>query len=418
MKLGLKNSPTVAIQYLLLKTILFLSAINSNAQGIWEPVNIPDSLTVIDINAEKEGVLLMSAKSENDFEGLFRSYDDGQSWQFLEVDSLYHQSYISEISYSPDGRLFLSGSFGIYISDDDGDHCMFVCPTMGSFSRMNFSPSGDAYGVGWGGIIRSTNGGTKWDTLYDPVNSQFFSDIDFGLNNEIYAVGGDFGTGNGFYRSFDDGLTWEATGFPDNFLQSIRVNSQGVIIAGGFDSYGLYQSTDQGNTWTYCASIVADIMRSYNNDNLIAGRNINGYAGCWYSADWGLSWTDLTTDDFNPSVDEISVTPSGIAYINADTTGSYQYKLYRSINPLVGVSEMPLKDDIILYPNPVKDQLNIAGDLVKRSSKIAIYDLYGQNVLNRQFLQNPILLPSLLPGVYFVEIQTPLGIYREKIIHY
>jgi len=390
----------------------------SYAQSIWEPVSIPDSLIVIDINAEKEGIMLISAKSWNDHTGLYRSYDDGQSWQYLEVDSVYHHAYISEIRYNSSGRLFLIESFGIFVSDDNGDHYQLISPDIGSIDKLNFAPSGDVYAVGWGGILRSTNGGSVWDTLYDPVNSQFFSDIDFGLDGEIYAVGGNFGEGNGFYRSLDNGLTWEAIGFPDDFRRSLRVNSEGNILVGGFGYNGMYQSTDQGSTWTFCSSIIADVMESFNDDQLIAGRCVNGYRGCWYSSDWGQSWVTLTDDQFNPRVDQISVSPSGYAYIKADTSGSLDYKLFRSVNPLVGINSVEKNAGFVLYPNPMKDQLFISGNQIKKIDKIAIYSLTGQKMAVSKYQTNPILFPEIIPGIYIIEIQSGSGVFRKKIIHY
>ena len=117
----------------LLKILLLLISASTLAQNIWEPLNIPDSLNAVNVNAEKDGILFVSATSDNGFSGLFRSVDDGESWELLKVDPVYN-IYIGLIRYSLDGVLFVESPFGVWRSYDDGNSFELVSPDWNIFN--------------------------------------------------------------------------------------------------------------------------------------------------------------------------------------------------------------------------------------------------------------------------------------------
>lgn len=74
-----------------------------------------------------------------------------------------------------------------------------------------------------------------------------------------------------------------------------------------------------------------------------------------------------------------------------------------------------LKESISIYPNPVVEVLNI------RSSGIAIdrlkiYDLSGRLVLENENVEHQINVSQLQQGVYVLEIETAVGVLREKLV--
>ena len=62
------------------------------------------------------------------------------------------------------------------------------------------------------------------------------------------------GTGDGLYRSDDDGRTWEPSGLEDNEVWQIRDNGDGLLYAGTAPT-GLYRSEDAGETWAAVESL-------------------------------------------------------------------------------------------------------------------------------------------------------------------
>ena len=400
----------------LLKILLLLISASTLAQNIWEPLNIPDSLNAVNVNAEKDGILFVSATSDNGFSGLFRSVDDGESWELLKVDPVYN-IYIGLIRYSLDGVLFVESPFGVWRSYDDGNSFELVSPDWNIFN-INFSPYNEIYLVGWFGIRRSVDGGNSWDSLFVTSYNDYIADIDFGLNGEIYAVGGAFipPIECGFWRSLNNGETWENIGITDEHLQSVQVDDAGVIIVGGFSSDGVYESNDQGLTWTYLADIQADIMESYSNDLLIAGANINEAEGCWFSEDWGNTWINLVDNVLNPRVRNISVSPSNTVYIQSEVDELYNHNVFRSVNPILSAGIELKTPGMKLFPNPASNSLTILTANQFITEQFKIYNLLGNIVMAGKLNINQINVSELSTGIYILELESGNEFLRKKFI--
>jgi len=398
----------------LLQFLLILISYSSLAQNIWEPLNFPDTLEAISVNAEKEGILFVSATSDNEFHGLYRSFNDGDTWELLKVDPVYN-IYIGSIRFSLDGVLFVDSPFGIWRSYDDGDSFELVSPDW-NILNINFSPSNEVYAVGWYGIRRSVDGGNSWDTLFATSYNDYISDIDFGLNGEIYAVGGGFiqPIESGFWRSLDNGITWENIGITDEHLQSVQVNDEGVIIVGGLSSDGIYVSNDRGMTWTYLTDIQADIMESYSDDLLIAGANINESEGCWFSADWGNTWTNLVDEVLNPRINHVSASPSNIVFIQSYYDDSYSHNVFRSINPILSTGNDLKMPGIKLFPNPARNSLTILTDNQFVTENFKIYDRLGNTAMAGNLKINHVNVSRLSSGIYILELESGNEFLRKK----
>ena len=108
-----------------------------------------------------------------------------------------------------------------------------------------------------------------------------------------------------------------------------------------------------------------------------------------------------------------------IAFVNTTYNG---FKLYldsiyvREQDPLSVSKE---KNDLAVYPNPFKDVINLsAGSAVIH--KIEIYNSFGQKVeekLNKNSTtQYSLTVDHLESGIYFIYVETSLGVLRKKII--
>ena len=99
------------------------------------------------------------------------------------------------------------------------------------------------------GIYRSSNGGSSWTMLEDPVLDNILRDIVIHPNcpDTLFA-----GTANGMYRSFDAGLNWQLLrppGYWYNIFKDIEIHPiyHNIIFAGGSSTN--VKSTDGGTTW-------------------------------------------------------------------------------------------------------------------------------------------------------------------------
>ena len=122
----------------------------------------------------------------------------------------------------------------------------------------------------------------------------------------------------------------------------------------------------------------------------------------------------------------LTVTPNGDVYgpFSYDFTYSNDF-VYLHITNLAGSiatfyannlsQEEFLKDAITIYPNPVSNVLNIKNAGIEIEN-VNIYDLNGRLIKRIQIDHNQIDVSQLPKGIYILEIETPVGILREKLV--
>jgi uncharacterized protein YuzB (UPF0349 family) len=91
----------------------------------------------------------------------------------------------------------------------------------------------------------------------------------------------------------------------------------------------------------------------------------------------------------------------------------YKIAWYENLT-ILGLEEASIKD-VVLYPNPVKNTLQINSyDVV--ITNVAIYNFMGKKVLNKKDSNAQIDLSNLSTGLYLVKIQTGKGELIKKVI--
>ena len=182
--------------------------------------------------------------------------------------------------------------------------------------------------VGSGGVWKTTNAGTTWDSIFDDQSSYSIGAI--GLDpsnpNTIWVgtgenVGGrHVGYGDGLYRSKDGGGSWENLGLENSEHISkiivhpddpniVWVAAQGPLWSSGGDR-GLYKTEDGGASWQNVLSAgewtgVTDVIIDPRDPNRLYAatwqhhRTVAAYigggpeSGIHMSEDGGASWTKL-----------------------------------------------------------------------------------------------------------------------------
>ncbi len=386
------------------------------AQNNWIPINVPDTISPTTINAENEGFLYTSSigMSGNNF--IIRSHDDGLTWEKLDFLIPYSVP-IYTIRYHPSGVLFVGTLFSIYKSVDNGDTFTEVysdysdCPAF----EIDFSPNGDVFAIGDSQILKSTNLGESWDVVYSKDYILFFVDIGFGNMGEVYTVGIDHFSNEeeGFYRSLNNGETWESIGIKDKELHSLSVSSDGTILVSG--AGGVFMSKDQGSDWVQISDLELDVMESFSNDKLIGGKFLNDQSGCWLSKNWGYDWENLLDTVINPYVDSFSVSPSGYIYAKSSASYNMGYQLFKSSSPLDNKENNSIATDINIYPNPSTSSIFV--DLIKYTGAIhySVINQSGQIVLSGVMEGNEINTTNLNPGFYIIEFNIDNKTIRKKI---
>ncbi|MCB9180779.1 MAG: hypothetical protein H6593_04915 [Flavobacteriales bacterium] len=295
----------------ILPALLLPLAANVNAQT-WYPANEPFGGRVACLHEATDGALLCGT-----LKGLYRSTDDGQSWQnisgtyanwsFASATSTPSGTYLvqksafetlrstdagqswtplvtpnwtsaSELLTNSNGQVFISTNTNAWRSDDEGDTWSAI-PTPApqhTLRSLQLSPDEELFaGTTNKRILRSDDNGDTWIELFTAANDiQVFA---FVGNDVVYALT----SFSGLYKSTDNGDTWTLLpALPGtNGGYTMATNAAGDVFVGSYDDL-VFRSTDGGNTWTdvsYDLPNAATIVLMVNsNDELMAGTEAAG----------------------------------------------------------------------------------------------------------------------------------------------
>lgn len=211
--------------------------------------------------------------------------------------------------------------------------------------RVNFAIVGpnnaNTYYVGSpaGGIWKSTDSGSSWTALSDQLPQIGVSGIaiDYNDSNTIYIATGDDDALDtysvGVLKSTDGGTTWNTTGlvFGNTYSRSndIYINPNDSNMLWVATSDGVFKTTDGGLTWANkLAGDVKDLKIKPNDYNVLYAVKDNKFHK---STDAGETFIEVTTTGLptNTSRMAIAVTPANPAVVyllNANTTFEGVYK--------------------------------------------------------------------------------------------
>jgi photosystem II stability/assembly factor-like uncharacterized protein len=280
--------------------------------------------------------------------GIFRSTNNGDSWQKIsndlpKSDNYYYNSYYS-IGTTKYNELFISSDSGIFRSIDYGDSWAKIIEGLESWKSyelyfLKSDNEGNVYGGGYGtGIIRLKHDTTNWEFLNNGMLPISMHDISFDKeNNDIYVA-----TDAGIYKSTNNGNSWfffnDGINYPLE-IKSLAYSKNIGIIAGTVDN-GIYFSSDKGESWHTCnngiksPSIIK--MKIDNLGNIYAG---DYYKGNFYkSTNNGFMWDTLTTGSLKVQwcLDDISINSKDYVITNLVYDSTFTYlDTVRKINKYI-----------------------------------------------------------------------------------
>ena len=262
-------------------------------------------------------------------DGLFRSTDNGTSWNFI-LTNIFRSFTIC-----PNGNVFAGTWDGIFMSTDDGitweQANNGISPNIfGTISVSSFvcNSNGDVF-VGIdieGDVYRSTNNGNSWIqlNLHQDVLSMAIT-----LSGEIFV-----GTGpEGVYHSLDNGSTWTPinNGFTHlnipNVVNCLAIDSNNNTFAGR-DRYGISRLINGGESWTEVNAglITSSGIRTLtlnSSGHIFAGTHGSGF---FRSSNYGDTWNEINNGINSRNFQyarSLSVNSSGIIF-SGTAVGSYR----------------------------------------------------------------------------------------------
>lgn len=401
-----------------LTTVILLNITLSFSQDYWQALPYPDSTNMRLLNVEGDNYMFFSNQSEP--YGLYRAEYNSNNWEFTGTG----WTSIVSIAFNDIGTMFL-GCFGLILkSEDQGITFDTLLQYPGGASKINIDNNGEIWVGRYNLILHSDDDGITWDTALYTVPYEYFIDIAFGINGEIYAVGQDYSfTGGGFYRSLDNGTTWENTGIQGELPFTIAVNSLGHIFVGcGY--IGVFRSVDNGINWENVKSeIDAWSIIIDESDHIYAthfGDNFWQTRGIYYSEDGGDTWD---------TIDHSGLTNMRPKYLYLDNNNylyvvcnySTGHQLFRSYNPLVGIKSEDPRNlvSFTIYPNPGSKYLFVTIDTETHQQYLYnILSMNGDLIESFTLLKDKIDIARLQSGAYFLQLISPgMKIIGTKIFY-
>lgn len=257
----------------------------------------------------------------------------------------------------------------------------------------------DSMLTGQGLVLRSTNGGIEWDSLYQASAYEDFFDVHlFDAMNGIVIGGNENDYSPIIMRTTNGGLNWEQLPAPGNayYLRAVDfVGNEGWAV-GRFGT--VIHTTDGGTSWSFqtnpATNTLFDVDFSDNTHGLACGYNI-----ILYTTDGGQTWN-----------------PAGIMEENRSMDIPVVLKVFP--NPFR--SRTVIQCAVNSMPNDRRDE---------ESMNLDIHDAAGRLVKSHELPAPHSLPPAVISwdgsdeygrqvpeGVYFLSVKTPDATLTEKVI--
>ncbi|MEM7185736.1 MAG: T9SS type A sorting domain-containing protein [Bacteroidota bacterium] len=95
-----------------------------------------------------------------------------------------------------------------------------------------------------------------------------------------------------------------------------------------------------------------------------------------------------------------------------DNSEEYSFEL--TVDPLLGITNFYLEENIRVYPNPVVGKLQVESRGRVRVEGISVYSIFGKELISTS--HSDIDVSGLSTGIYFLQINTDRGVVARKII--
>lgn len=174
---------------------------STNGGDVWESKNTGIGTGLITNVTVNRSTGDLYAKTYSDEAKVYRSTNNGESWQKFELDN----EVVTAVGYNSQGHVFASVNSKVFRSIDNGDTWQMISEnTVYSYSKVIVqAPSGNMFIGGEMGIYKSTDNGTSWNIKHVYYRS-FMTDIKLAPSGRLFVCSDEAG----IFRSDNNRGTW------------------------------------------------------------------------------------------------------------------------------------------------------------------------------------------------------------------
>lgn len=288
--------------------------------------------------------------------------------------------------------------------DNDGDMDCFVVnhDFTNSFMRNDIDTTGNFTEIIDATQINKNDLGA-WECTSADFNNDGYIDIFSELNNELYLNNGDM-TFTGQNLDFDEGGIGDFN--DDGFLDVHEGNSTLNINNGNSNNWvKLNLKGTESNLNGIGARIEVET------DSFTQIRDLRSGEGFSHMSSLNIHF-GIGADT---QIKRITIYwPSGVVD-NLINSNSNETHLIEEGSTTLDVNDS-VYVDLIVYPIPAKNELNLKSSLDLSNHIISIFDINGKRVLNQAYKTNSINISKLERGTYFLRIENKGKIFNQSFI--
>lgn len=402
----------------------------------WTPVGLEDE-SIKDIAAYNSLIFAVTSDSGK----LYRSTDSGINW------STIFELGVIDVEISPSGDVFMikdsvfnSDTLQLFHSSDDGNSWIYlnvneqVCLNPNGFCGGPYNVKVNPFGTifckfaiegrngGYSTVAISTDNGLLWSPTHITGGNAY----DF-RGNTVVTSGDGYEPTTMYFEiclSEDGGIQWTSLGYQSFFLVSLKLCSNGNILAGanGGEFYGIVLSEDTCKSWTKVSTLIPSAGLSIESGGWLVG---NDSLGVFLFSDNGDSLGSRNDGLSNLNIHSLTIDNNDYVYAGTDN-GVWRRPLSEIVTSAENNSTT-LPSEFLLsqnYPNPFNPSTTIRYSIPTQSKVvIKVFDVLGneigtlmdeeKSVGSYELTWNPSNLPS---GIYFYQLRTSEFVKTKKML--
>ncbi len=281
---------------------------------------------------------VLSVNMSSGFDSLFLTSDGGISWTLRPATFADQPTIVCRISPTS----LIAGETGLHVSHDNGvTWSKAIRPPVDPYDISFFDDSVGlmaGYNAITGPILRTTDGGSTWNTVFD--------DSTYGAMDRIVAMPNGTAVATGargvLARSTDRGLTWTLQPPTDyDALTDISISPSGFGCAIDFYASTVF-TFDGGRTWENREIFVQKYLTAISFSDTLHGALLTGSPNMYLTEDGGKNWLS-TYSPHHSFRDVLRIGPNTILLLGDSMKGP----LARSLD--AGKTWFELQVDTMFY---------------------------------------------------------------------